>query len=297
MKLIHCQWDDLLIPKGYAITTKSPAELAPSERENVEIYMPKYMGGAAALSAIADFPNLKLVQLLMAGYEDALPHMRKGVRLCNARGVHDQSTAELGVALLASYFLGIKSYLKNMEIGKWDGARRDSLYSKKVAIVGAGSVGTRIKEMLDVFKVESTFFARSARQGVFAISELEQRISGFDAVVLVLPLTSETRHLITLKELSSMKPGGLLVNLARGPVVKTDDLLVALKRGKISAALDVTDPEPLPSDHELWHLANVIITPHVGGNSNAFEPQAREFLEEQLERYVATGQLINEIEF
>ena len=286
MKLIHCQWDDLLIPKGYAITTKSPAELAPSERENVEIYMPKYMGGAAALSAIADFPNLKLVQLLMAGYEDALPHMRKGVRLCNARGVHDQSTAELGVALLASYFLGIKSYLKNMEIGKWDGARRDSLYSKKVAIVGAGSVGTRIKEMLDVFKVESTFFARSARQGVFAISELEQRISGFDAVVLVLPLTSETRHLITLKELSSMKPGGLLVNL-----------LVALKRGKISAALDVTDPEPLPSDHELWHLTNVIITPHVGGNSNAFEPQAREFLEEQLERYVATGQLINEIEF
>ena len=94
-----------------------------------------------------------------------------------------------------------------------------------------------------------------------------------------------------------MKPGGLLVNLARGPVVKTDDLLVALKTGKISATLDVTDPEPLPSDHELWRLPNVIISPHVGGNSSAFEPQAREFLEQQLERYVATGELVNEIEF
>ncbi len=297
MKLIHCQWSDLRAPSGYKVISKEPSELSDLERAGVEIYIPKYMGGAKAWSAIAHFPNLKVVQLLMAGYEDALPHMRKGVRLCNARGVHDQSTAELGVALMASHFLGIKNYIKNMESGKWDGAQRDSLYKKKVAIVGAGSVGTRIKEMLDVFKVESTFFARSARQGVLAISELEQKISSFDAVVLILPLTNETRHLITLKELANMKPGGLLVNLARGPVVRTDDLLVALKTGKISAALDVTDPEPLPSDHELWRLPNVIISPHVGGNSSAFEPQAREFLEQQLERYVATGELVNEIEF
>ena len=297
MKLIHCQWGDLRAPSGYKVISKEPSELSDLERAGVEIYIPKYMGGAKAWSAIANFPNLKVVQLLMAGYEDALPHMRKGVRLCNARGVHDQSTAELGVALMASHFLGIKNYIKNMESGKWDGAQRDSLYKKKVGIVGAGSVGTRIKEMLDVFKVESTFFARSARQGVLAISELEQKISSFDAVVLILPLTNETRHLITLKELANMKPGGLLVNLARGPVVRTDDLLVALKTGKISAALDVTDPEPLPSDHELWRLPNVIISPHVGGNSSAFEPQAREFLEQQLERYVATGELVNEIEF
>jgi len=233
----------------------------------------------------------------MAGYEEALPHMRKGLRLCNAKGVHDQSTAELGVALMASHFLGIKSYIKNMESGKWDGAQRDSLYGKKIAIIGAGSVGTRLKEMLDAFKVESIFYARTARAGVNAFSEFSERISEFDAVVLILPLTSESRHLITKKELSSMKHGALLVNLARGAVVKTDDLVSVLKEGLIAAALDVTDPEPLPSDHELWKLPNVIISPHVGGNSSAFEPQARKFLEEQIARYANSGALINEIEF
>lgn len=297
MKLIHCQWSDLKVPSGYNVIATDPTQLSSSERESVEIYIPKYMGGAKVWSEIANFPNLKVVQLLMAGYEEALPHMRKGLRLCNAKGVHDQSTAELGVALMASHFLGIKSYIKNMESGKWDGAQRDSLYGKKVAIVGAGSVGTRLKEMLDAFKVESIFYARTARAGVNAFSEFSERISEFDAVVLILPLTSESRHLITKKELSSMKRGALLVNLARGAVVKTDDLVSVLKEGLIAAALDVTDPEPLPSDHELWKLPNVIISPHVGGNSSAFEPQARKFLEEQIARYANSGALINEIEF
>lgn len=297
MKLIHCQWPDLKVPSGYKVIATDPTQLSSSERESVEIYIPKYMGGAKVWSEIANFPNLKVVQLLMAGYEEALPHMRKGLRLCNAKGVHDQSTAELGVALMASHFLGIKSYIKNMESGKWDGAQRDSLYGKKIAIIGAGSVGTRLKEMLDAFKVESIFYARTARAGVNAFSEFSERISEFDAVVLILPLTSESRHLITKKELSSMKHGALLVNLARGAVVKTDDLVSVLKEGLIAAALDVTDPEPLPSDHELWKLPNVIISPHVGGNSSAFEPQARKFLEEQIARYANSGALINEIEF
>lgn len=297
MRLIHCQWPDIKVPVDFKVISNDPSQLSQNEKENLEIYIPKYMGGPKVWGEIANFPNLKVVQLLMAGYEEALPHVRKGVRLCNARGVHDQSTAELGIALMASHFLGIKGYIKNMESGKWDGSPRDSLYGKKVAIIGAGSVGTRIKEMLDVFQVECTFFARSARVGVHSISELPTKISKFDAVVLILPLTSESRHLISKRELSLMKPGSLLLNLARGPVVKTDDLVEVLKGGAISAALDVTDPEPLPSDHELWGLPNVIISPHVGGNSSAFEPQARKFLEEQISRYASKGELINEIDF
>ncbi len=297
MKLIHCQWEDLKAPSNYQVTAKELTQLSQAERDAIEIYIPRYMGGAKVLNEIANFPNLKVVQMLTAGYEDALPHMRSGIRLCNAKGVHDQSTAELGVALIASHFLGIKSYIKNMETGKWDGAQRDSLYRKNIAIVGAGSVGQRLKDILERFRVEITFFARSARQGVLAITELSSRIADFDAVVLILPLTNESRHLITSKELEKMKRGALLVNLARGAVVKTEDLVVALKQDKIAAALDVTDPEPLPSDHELWRLPNVIISPHVGGNSSAFEPQAREFLEKQFARYANSGQLINEIEF
>lgn len=296
MRLIHCQWPDLNVPFGFKVISTDLTQLSNQERENIEIYIPKYMGGVEVWSEIANLPNLKVVQLLMAGYDDALPHMRKGLRLCNAKGVHDQSTAELGVALMLAHFLGIKSYVKNMESGRWDGAQRNSLYGKKIAIVGAGSIGTRLKEMLIIFKVECTLFARSAREEIKKMSDFSKQISEFDVVVLTLPLTSESRHLIAKKELSSMKPGALLVNLARGAVVNTGDLISALKKGSITAALDVTDPEPLPSNHELWRCPNVIISPHVGGNSSAFEPQARQFLEEQIKRYADNGALVNEIE-
>lgn len=296
MRLIHCQWPDLNVPFGFKVISTDLTQLSNQERENIEIYIPKYMGGVEVWSEIANLPNLKVVQLLMAGYDDALPHMRKGLRLCNAKGVHDQSTAELGVALMLAHFLGIKSYVKNMESGRWDGAQRNSLYGKKIAIVGAGSIGTRLKEMLIIFKVECTLFARSAREEIKKMSDFSKQISEFDVVVLTLPLTSESRHLIAKKELSSMKPGALLVNLARGAVVNTGDLICALKEGSITAALDVTDPEPLPSNHELWRCPNVIISPHVGGNSSAFEPQARQFLEEQIKRYADNGALVNEIE-
>jgi phosphoglycerate dehydrogenase-like enzyme len=296
MRLIHCQWPDLNVPFGFKVISTDLTQLSNQERENIEIYIPKYMGGVEVWSEIANLPNLKVVQLLMAGYDDALPHMRKGLRLCNAKGVHDQSTAELGVALMLAHFLGIKNYVKNMESGRWDGAQRNSLYGKKIAIVGAGSIGTRLKEMLIIFKVECTLFARSAREEIKKMSDFSKQISEFDVVVLTLPLTSESRHLIAKKELSSMKPGALLVNLARGAVVNTGDLICALKEGSITAALDVTDPEPLPSNHELWRCPNVIISPHVGGNSSAFEPQARQFLEEQIKRYADNGALVNEIE-
>jgi phosphoglycerate dehydrogenase-like enzyme len=295
MKLVHSQWPDLEVPTGYKATSTPVAALSQAEKESIEIYIPQYMGGLESLRPIAEFPNLKVIQLLTAGYEEVVPHVPQGVRLCNARGVHDQSTAELGISLLLAHFLGIPRYIENMSRGQWDGAQRDSLYGKEIAIVGAGSVGLRLKTALEPFRTSITLFARNARENVFAVSELRKMIGLFDAVILILPLTEETRHLITKSELEKMKRGALLVNLARGPVVKTDDLVQALNSGMISAALDVTDPEPLPADHELWRSPNVIITPHVGGNSTAFEPQAREFLARQLLGFARNGELINEI--
>ena len=295
MKLVHSQWADLKAPHGYRTTSTNLSDLSQDERDAVEVYIPKYMGGVPSLEAISKFPNLKVVQMLTAGYEDAVPYIPKGVRLCNARGVHDQSTAELGLSMLLSHFVGITRYVKNMESGTWDGSQRNSLYGKKIAIVGAGSVGLRLKQMLEPLRVEVILFARSGREGVLAISELDKMLGLFDALILILPLTSESRHLITETKLAKMKRGALLVNLARGPVVKTEDLVAALKREEIFAALDVTDPEPLPADHELWKCPNVIITPHVGGNSTAFEPQARDFLERQLEEFARSGELMNEI--
>jgi len=296
MKLIHCQWPDLKVPSGYQVISTDIKSMSALEIERVEIYIPRYMGGVSTLQEIEKFPHLTLVQLLTAGYDDALPYIRKGVRLSNARGVHDYSTAELALGLITHHIIGIRGYVADMSSWTWNDTQRDSLLGKKVAIVGAGAIGRQIEKFLSPLNIDCTFFGRSTREDIHSISELTEMIGDFDIVILILPLTKESRGLISTRELSMMKDGALLVNLARGAIVDTEALVAELKRGRISAALDVTDPEPLPSTHELWRLPNVVITPHVGGNSKAFEPQARAFCEKQLERFVATGELSNEIE-
>ena len=294
---IWCQWSDITVPNGFELISGEISELSEAELNEIEIYVPKYMGGAAALLPIERMGNLRIVQLLMAGYEDALPYLRPGIRLFNARGVHDFSTAELTTSLVLGHFIGIKRYLQDMSVGHWRTGQRDSLYGKKIAIIGAGSVGTKISEFLTPFKVEITYFARTARVGVKVIAELDDLIDNFDVVIVIVPLTDGTRNLIGSNQLKRMRDGALLVNVARGPVVETEALLAELRTGRISAALDVTEPEPLPSSHELWRLPNVTITPHVGGNSSAFEPQAREFLARQFEALAQSKAMLNEIDW
>ena len=294
---IWCQWADLRIPPTFELDVRPIGELSSAELAEIDIYIPKYMGGAATLTPITQMTKLKWVQLLTAGYEDAIPHLRPGIQLFNARGVHDFSTAELTTAMVLAHLTGLPGYLSDMRSGYWRTSQRDSIYQKKIAIIGAGSVGGKIGEFLAPFNVEITFFARSARPGVRSISELNDAIGSFDVVILIVPLTKETRHLIGKEQLKLVRDGALLVNVARGGVVDTDALLAELKSGRISAALDVTDPEPLPSEHELWRLSNVLITPHVGGNSAAFEPQAKEFLFRQLTALAKGEAMSNQIEW
>jgi phosphoglycerate dehydrogenase-like enzyme len=294
---IWCQWGDLDLPSRYEVISRSIEELKSSELNEIDIYIPKYMGGAAALSPISQMSNLKIVQLLMAGYEDAIPYLRPGIRLFNARGVHDFSTAELTIALLLNHYTGVKKYLRNMDDALWQAGQRDSIYGKRIAVVGAGSVGKKIGDFLTAFDVALTFFAQTSRAGVRGISELPNLISEFDAVIVIVPLTNSTRHLVNADLLGRMRDGALLVNVARGPVVDTEALLVELRTGRISAALDVTDPEPLPSESELWRMPNVTITPHVGGNSSAFEPQARAFLKAQFTALDKGSAMANEIDW
>ena len=160
-------------------------------------------------------------------------------------------------------------------------------------IVGYGSIGKSIEERLLAFGAEIVRVARQAREGVESIDRLLELLPQVDVVVLIVPLTEETTGMIGAKELAKMKQGALLVNAARGPVVQTAALLEALQSGRIRAALDVTDPEPLPKDHPLWSAPNLLITPHIAGSSPMSMDRAVSFAAKQVGRYMRGEELKN----
>ncbi|HTV16249.1 MAG TPA: NAD(P)-dependent oxidoreductase, partial [Acidobacteriaceae bacterium] len=138
--------------------------------------------------------------------------------------------------------------------------------------------------------------ARSARPGVASIAQLRELLPQADAIVLVVPMTTETVGMIGAREIALMKQGALLVNVARGPVVDTKALLAALHNGRIRAAIDVTDPEPLPDGHPLWSAPNLLLTPHVAGSSPLFMARAMQLAAEQVGRYLRGEPLENVVD-
>ncbi len=285
------------MPQGWKLFSAPIDTLSTSELSEITIYVPTYMGGKKSLDPISDLPNLRTVQLLTAGYEDVVPFMQNELILCNARGVHDFSTSELAISLILAHFKNLHEFAGNQSQGYWNHKTIGSLYGKEIAIIGAGSVAQRLKSMLAPFECKVTMFGQSARDGVEAISTAQATIGKFDCVVLLVPLTSETRNLVDSAFLAAMKDGALLVNVARGAVLNTEALCAELKRKRLFAALDVTDPEPLPKEHPLWELKNCTVVPHVGGDSTAFEPQAHAFLAEQFHRMAQGQQPINIIDW
>ena len=176
---------------------------------------------------------------------------------------------------------------------EWVPDTRPSLADKQVLIVGYGQIGEAIEARVRPFEASVVRVARSARDGVHAIDELPDLLPHADVVVLVVPGTTETTGLFDAAMLARMKDDALLVNVSRGPVVDTDALLAELESRRIHAALDVVDPEPLPEDHPLWRAPNLLLVPHVGGNSTAMEPRAHRLVREQLQRYAAGEPLAN----
>jgi phosphoglycerate dehydrogenase-like enzyme len=255
------------------------------------------MGGKKVLEPTSAMQNLKFIQLLLAGYEDAIPFMRDELTLCNARGVHDFSTSELAVSLILAHYKDHREFAHSQNQGSWNHKTTGSTYGKEIAIIGAGSVAQRLRSMLAPFECKVTMFGQSARDGVEAISTVQATVGKFDCVVLLVPLTASTQNLVDAAFLKAMKDGALLVNVARGPVVNTDALCVELASKRLFAALDVTDPEPLTEGHPLWSYENCTVIPHVGGDSTAFEPQARAFLAEQFQRIAQGKQPINIIDW
>lgn len=250
-----------------------------------------YLDVAPALRRLGSIEGLEVVQTLTAGYDSVLPHLPPGVTLCTAAGVHDTSTAELAVGLAIAGLRGIGEFARAQSAGSWRSGTRPALADRRVLLVGAGGVGTAIADRLAPFEVQLTRVAGRAREdargAVHGIDEIAGLLPGHDVVILAVPLTGATRGLVDATFLAAMPDGALVVNVARGAVVDTAALTAEAATGRLAAALDVTDPEPLPPDHPLWRLPNVLISPHVGGDTTAFPPRARRFLRAQFERWAA----------
>ena len=283
-QIVWSQWPDLHTPPGFSIICDDLTVASANYLNQIDIYVPRYLGTHAELSPIAMMANLSFVQLPMAGFDAALPYMRPGMKLSNAGGVHNDSTAELALALTLASLRGFPKFIRDQQIGKWNHTREQSLSDKTVGIIGYGSIGKSLEKLIINFPITIKRFARTERANVIPISDLDLHLPELDVIILLIPLSNSSRHMFNADRFAKMKDGALLVNVARGPIVDTSALLDVLRSGKIRAALDVTDPEPLPEDHPLWKEPNCLIVPHVGGDSSAFEIRARKLVEEQLNR-------------
>jgi len=262
----------------------------PSDVDDVVCYVLPYPQ-VTAMPLITRMPRLRYLQTLYAGIDDVAPLVPAGATLCNGRGLHDASTAEhaLGLILAAQRYL--QTWVRNQDRHEWRQQYTASLADSTVVVVGYGSIGQALGRRLVACEATVVPVASRPREGVHGIAELPALLPTADIVVLVLPLTDSTDRLFGADSFALLRDGALVVNVGRGRVLDSEALLA--EGGRIRAALDVTDPEPLPADHPLWTLPGAIITPHVAGGSATFYPRARRFVAEQLRRIVAGEQLHN----
>ena len=266
-----------------------PAKPLPAGAEEAEVLVPPFLATGTVVELAAQLPNLKLVQLLTAGAEAWIGKLRDGVLLSDGKGAHGGATAEWVVAVLLAVYRELPGFVQAQERGEWTQHITDELSGKRVLIVGAGDVAENLVRRLEPFEVTITLVGRRRREGVHGIDEVHDLLPQHDVCVVIVPLTDETRGLVDKDFLAAMPDGAVLVNGARGPVADTDALLAELRSGRLRAALDVTDPEPLPAGHPLWEAPGLLLTPHVGGSVPAAMSRAFRVMREQL-GYFARGE-------
>jgi len=298
-------------------------ELIPvSEKMDRDVAIDVWIPDPYAELAKRAWPHLrgvKLVLSMMAGTEWIPETVGPHVTICNAHGAHNVSTAEWTLAAILAMLKYLPLYLDIQRSGVWKrrfeaskhyaaitGDERplyppvmlEELTAKTVLLVGYGAIGKEIERLLEPFNVKMLRVARSTRTApdVHAVSELDRLLPQAEVVVLILPSTAESKGLIGGRQFALMRKGALLVNAARGPIVDTDALVEALQAGRIRAAVDVTDPEPLPEGHPLWSCPNLLITPHIGGSTPQFAPNALRVAADELRRYMNGEPLKNVVQ-
>jgi len=238
-----------------------------------------------------------VVQSLTAGYDRLGPLLSGGATLCTARGLHDSSAAEHALSLILAAQRELPRWVRAQDEGRWDHTHTGSLADQRVLILGYGSIGSALDRRLRACEAQTIRVARQPRpsEKVFGVADLDGLLPSADIVVITTPLVTDTRGLLDARRLALLPDAALVVNIGRGPVLDTSAILAETMSGRLRAALDVTDPEPLPSDHQLWHSPGTIITPHVAGGDASFYPRAAEFVVRQVQRFAAGERLRNVI--
>ncbi|HEY5820967.1 MAG TPA: 2-hydroxyacid dehydrogenase [Propionibacteriaceae bacterium] len=289
---------DLLgpVPDGVRVVAWNGEATQPDGLAETTFWVPQVEDSTDLPGKFAALPRLQVMQLLSAGVEDVAGQVPDGVTLCDARGVHGSSVAELVLTLILASQRRLPHFIDAQRRGEWDLVQGDDLRDKRVLIIGAGDLGEQTAKRLRSFDAEPVLVAHSARDGVHATDELPELLPDADIVVLTLPLTAKTTGLVGADFLAAMPDGALLVNVARGKIVDTDALLAELTSGRLRAALDVVEPEPLPDGHPLWKASNLIITPHAAGHITQAGARAFALVNDQLRRHVAGEPLINVVD-
>lgn len=283
----------VLVPHGQGVRTLAevpglrpirydPKGELPPGAADAQVLVPPFSTAADTRELFDRLPQLRLVQLLSAGAEHWIGQLPEGVALSDCKGAHGGATAEWILAVLLAVYRQLPRFVRAQDAGRWDPPNTEELAGKRVLIVGAGDLAEQTVRRLTPFDVTSTLVARRARDGVHPIESVRDLLPGHDACVLVVPLTAQTRGLVDADFLAAMPDGAVLVNAARGPVVDTAALTAELTAGRLRAALDVTDPEPLPAGHPLWAVPGLLLTPHIGGAVPANLRRAYAVVAEQL---------------
>jgi phosphoglycerate dehydrogenase-like enzyme len=229
------------------------------------VLIPPYRSSHRPLPLLKQLPQLRMVQLLSAGADEWSGDVPAHIVLASARGAHAGPVSEWVISAVLCLYRQWPALVQYQRDEVWAHRRvaTDTLVGSRVLIVGAGSIGTAVAQRPAPFGAMSTFVARTARNGIHAADEIPTLLPEHDVVVITAPLTSETRGLVDKDFLAAMPDGAVLGNAARGRIVDTDALVAELKSERLRAALDVTDPEPLPEGHPLWSCPGVIISPHM----------------------------------
>jgi phosphoglycerate dehydrogenase-like enzyme len=240
--------------------------------------------------------RLRVIQTTSAGVDWLIGRVPEHVTVCNARGVYGAPLAEWVLGAILAMERGIVETRVAQARHEWKAIEPPELAGRRVVILGLGSIGTAIAERLRPFGVEVVGVGRVARTGVRGLAELDEVLRHADILVNILPLTGGTNGLLDARRLSLLPDGALIVNAGRGRTIETAALVAELQAGRLRAALDVTEPEPLPPDHPLWELPNALITPHMAGDSPGSTQRAFELAGDQIRRFAAGEPLINEVD-